>query len=91
MIWLTGCRLTRYLCNVQVVGYSALSYWKTRRSLATMAEHTIHLTFTTEADTMLEAIFELRRAMMYMPTSKLEMFDVKLSTDNAQPVRHADE
>ena len=56
-----------------------------------MKKHTIHLTFTTEAETMLEAIFDLRRAMMYMPSDKLEMFDVKLSTDNAQPVRHADE
>ena len=53
--------------------------------------HKIDLTFTSDAKTMLQAILDLRAAMTYMPESKLSMFEVKLSTDNAQPVQHADE
>ena len=53
--------------------------------------HKIELTFTSDAKTMLQAIFDLKAAMAYMPESKLSMFEIKLSTDDAQPVQHADE
>jgi len=53
--------------------------------------HKIELTFTSDAKTVLQAIFDLRAAMSYMPDSKLAMFEIKLSTDDAQPVQHADE
>lgn len=53
--------------------------------------HKIELTFTSDAKTMLQAILDLRAALSYMPESKLSMFDVRLSTDNQQPVQHADE
>ena len=53
--------------------------------------HKIELTFTSDAKTLLQAIFDLKAAMAYMPESKLSMFEVKLSTDDAQPVQHADE
>ena len=54
-------------------------------------KHTIELTFTAEAATALQAILYLRRAMSYLPESYVEMFDIKLSTTDAQPVQHADE
>jgi hypothetical protein len=53
--------------------------------------HKIELTFRSDAKTMLQAIFDLKAAMAYMPESKLSMFEVKLSTDNTQPVQHAEE
>jgi hypothetical protein len=52
--------------------------------------HKIELIFTSDAKTLLQAIFDLKMAMNYLPESKLEMFEVKLSTDDAQPVQHAD-
>jgi hypothetical protein len=53
--------------------------------------HKIELTFTSDAKTMLQAIFDLKMAMNYLPESKLSMFEIKLSTDSPQPVQHADE
>jgi hypothetical protein len=54
-------------------------------------KHTIEMTFTAEAATALQAILYLRRAMSYLPESYVKMFDIKLSTTDAQPVQHADE
>jgi len=54
-------------------------------------QHKIELIFVAEAATALQAIFYLRRAMSYMPESMQEMFEIKLSTTDAQPVQHADE
>ena len=53
--------------------------------------HKIELTFTSDAKTLLQAIFDLKMAMNYLPESKLSMFEVKLSTHDQQPVQHAED
>ena len=56
-----------------------------------MPIHRIELTFEINCQSLLVALLELRKVMRHVPEDYLQCFDLKLSTDNAQAVRHADE